>query len=110
MLGRVANRVMKQIAAQPRNLSICLQGLVYVVASPASTLAIVEPQLVIGTPARMLYPAAEIEREPGHLEPRRFRFGAALDLLYLAGQLRRHSLIGVEAEDPIVACLVRGEV
>src|SRR5437899_161163 len=103
MLGRVTDRVVKDVPAKPLDLSIRLQRLVYVVASPAGAPTVIEPALMIWPPAGMLDPAAEIKREPGHLESRALGLGAAFEFFNLVGELFGDSLIRIEAEDPIVA-------
>src|SRR5437867_10760281 len=65
---------------------------------------------MIRPPAGMLDPAAEIKREPGHLESRALGLGGAFEFFNLVDQLFGYSLIRIETEDPIVAGLLSGEV
>src|SRR2546425_9712753 len=61
MLGRVADRVVKDVAGKPFHFFANFKSLVNVITLPASAVAIVEPALVIRPPARMLDPTSQIK-------------------------------------------------
>ena len=78
-------------------------GFVHVTARPSGGAAIVEPQLIVRIPVGRSNPPTEM---PGHPRDPVCRVGwrptceRGLDF---GGELRRHALVGVERQDPVVA-------
>ncbi len=110
VIGDVAVGVVLKVVPQRRRPSSRqLHRLVHALAVEPADAAIVEPQLVVGVPVRAADPASEIVRHARHAIAADAGSGAH-DLLDFGGQRRRHALVGVDGEDPVVGGDVGGVV
>src|SRR5690349_20869304 len=106
MMRGVANGVMKQIAAERFDASarVHLKRLVNQAIAPTAPVAIEQPQLIVGIPAAAPHPAVHIERATRDaIAIGAGRLVVVLELLNRAAKFRRDSLVGVEAERPVIA-------
>src|SRR5215471_16118811 len=94
------------------------------VTLPASGVAVVQPQLVVRIPARMLDPATHVLAKPrhfiaGHIESLRrgrcnngslFSLDSSFESRDFRNELRGYRLVCVNAENPVIAGLPGREV
>src|SRR5690348_8982114 len=109
MVGQRVARVVENFAAERLRGTIGHHGLVYVLACPASLVAVKEPDFPVRVPARMQDPSTEIPRAAGEAvrsSPRR----RSLPLADGGTSFIVQFLVGVQAENPVMTRLAHGKV
>src|SRR5262249_632810 len=80
------------------------------IPAPTRTSPVIKSHFSIGPPTRMFNPSSQVECAPGSFVSCGFGFRLSVDLKERVFKLGRHSLIGIEAENPIIFCLLGGEI
>ena len=100
MVGDAGEREVQQLAAKPSDGAADRDRFVHVTSGPFGRAPIVKPELVVGIPVRGPYPAAEVPRDARDAVRR--VVGIRHPGLNLFRQLRRHALVRIQGEDPVI--------
>ena len=92
---------MLQLALQLSDRAIRDDRLVHVLALPARRAPVVETRLIVGIEVGGPHPSSQMKGDARHAKGA-FRRVAGDDLPDFIRELRRHALVGVEREDPVV--------
>src|SRR4029077_7394524 len=98
---QVLERVVFELVCQVSMPAVDLHGLVYVPPLPARGPAIVEAKLIVRIEVGGGPPPAEVKRDARQAVAAQGRLGGK-ERLDLRGERRRHALVRVQREDPVV--------